>query len=135
MEIEQAEVQQEPSVNLSTDIFKYGTLINVGIGFWEGKVLQTQKDQEVLGNTIDYEIFAPGYKWLVPSKYTRIFSSYRSRLNSYFEKMSLVDLNGRVIQQKNIYIIPSEFCIDSFVFYSIAWICPVGFKGISTAFL
>jgi hypothetical protein len=86
-EIEQ-EQTQEPSVNLSTDIFKHGTLINVGIGFWEGKVLQTQKDQEVLGNTIDYEIFAPGYKWLVPSKHTRIFSSYRSRLNSYFDKMS-----------------------------------------------
>lgn len=89
METQEIETQQQdPSVNLSTDIFKYGTLINVGIGFWEGKVLQTQKDQEVLGNTIDYEIFAPGYKWLVPSKYTRIFSSYRSRLNSYFEKMS-----------------------------------------------
>lgn len=87
-EIQQEQEQQDPSVNLSTDIFKYGTLINVGIGFWEGKVLQTQKDQEVLGNTIDYEIFAPGYKWLVPSKYTRVFSSYRSRLNSYFDKMS-----------------------------------------------
>jgi hypothetical protein len=73
---------------LSTDIFKHGTLINVTIGFWEGKVHQTSKDVEVLNADIDNDIYAPGFKWLIPPVHTRPFTRYRSRLNSVMEKMS-----------------------------------------------
>ena len=90
---------------LSTDIFKQGTLINVTIGFWEGKVHQTSQDVEVLNADIDNDIYAPGFKWLIPPIHTRPFRRYRSRLNSIMDRLSYAvpGMRGSRFVPKNAY--------------------------------
>jgi hypothetical protein len=87
-QVNTAQQELDTAINLSTGIFKEGTLINVTIGFWAGKISQSEKDQEVLTSNIDYEIYAPGFKWLIPQKYIRPFIQYRSRLKSVMDRMS-----------------------------------------------
>ena len=70
---------------LSTAIFKEGALVNVPIGFWEGKIHQDQKDVEATNATLDAEVYTPGFKWLIPQKYTKQFGRFRSRLNSVMD--------------------------------------------------
>ena len=86
----QAEATQEldASQRLTSDIFKEGTLINVTIGFWEGKVRQDAKDVEITHSDLDNNVYTPGFKWLIPEKYTRPFGRFRSRLNSVMDRMS-----------------------------------------------
>lgn len=99
---------------LSSDIFKQGTLINVTIGFWEGRVHQTSKDVEVLNADIDNDIYAPGFKWLIPPSHTRPFTRYRSRLTSMMDRMSyrVPGMRGSRFVPKDAYTFIKEFLIS-----------------------
>jgi hypothetical protein len=90
---------------LSSDIFKHGALINVSIGFWSGQVRQTPEDQKVLGVKEESEFYQPGYKWLIPRKYTTQFSSFRVRLGNFMERISyrVPGMRGARFVPKNAY--------------------------------
>lgn len=110
------EAAQELSAaqNLGSEIFKEGTLINVTIGFWEGKVHQTEDDLTVTNSNFDSAVYTPGFKWLIPPKHTRPFGLFRSRLTSVMKRMSykVPGMRGSRFVPKGAYPMIRQFLME-----------------------
>ena len=90
---------------ISGDIFKNGLLLSYTIGFWDGKVKQSDDDIVVQKADTAPEVFEKGTKLLLPQGSLKPFYGFRSRLGLFLSQTSFAvpGLRGSRFVPKAIY--------------------------------
>ena len=90
---------------ISGDIFKNGLLLSYTIGFWDGKVKQSDDDIVVQKADSAPEVFEKGTKLLLPQGSLKPFYGFRSRLGLFLSQTSFAvpGLRGSRFVPKAVY--------------------------------
>jgi hypothetical protein len=91
---------------ISEDIFKNGLLLSYSIGFWDGKVRQSEDDVVVVQKAQSApEIFERGTKLLLPPESIKPFHGYRTKLFNFLSMHSFAvpGLRGSRFIPKSVY--------------------------------
>jgi hypothetical protein len=106
------ELNDDVNQKISSDIFKNGLLLSYSIGFWDGRVRQTEQDVVVVQKAKSSpSIYEKGTKLLLPPRSVKPFYGYRTRLFNFLSihSFGVPGLRGSRFVPKSVYPKIKEF--------------------------